>query len=451
MQAALDGFFREQAGAEHQRRIRSVRAAGDRGDDDGAIGEIEFVAVVLHADVFGLRGQRFFERCLRLRERNAVLRALGSGHRGDDRGEIELEAVGENRIGRLIGAEEALFFRVGFDEADLIFAARGEAEIGERFGVDREEAHRRAIFGRHVGDRGAVGKREARKSGAVELDEFSDDAFFAQHLRDGEDEVGGRGAFGQAAVQFEADDSGNQHRERLAEHCGFRFDAADAPAEDAEAVDHGGVRIGADERIGEGEARAFLLLAENDAGEIFEIHLVANAGVRRDDFEILKTFLAPAEEGVALDIALHFEVGVEGEGAGDAEFVHLHGMVDHQFGGQQRIDFFGIAAEVAHRVAHGGEIDHGRDAGEILQQNASGHEGDFFFGGAWPRSWDPSPRAREYLRRKRNGRLRGAVNFRGELSARRAGAKHCRCRRARALAINFEGIVADAECGAGAE
>ena len=36
LQAALDGFFREQAGAEHQRWIRSVGAAGDGGDDDGA-------------------------------------------------------------------------------------------------------------------------------------------------------------------------------------------------------------------------------------------------------------------------------------------------------------------------------------------------------------------------------------------------------------------------------
>ena len=153
----------------------------------------------------------------------------------------------------MVGAEEALLFGVGLDEADLIFVARGEAKIRERFGVHGEEAHGGAVFGSHVGDGGAVGKSEAGEAGAVKFDEFSDDAFFAQHLRDGEDEVGGRGAFGQAAVQFEADDGGNQHGERLAEHGGFRFNAADAPAEDAEAVDHGGVRIGADERIGEGD------------------------------------------------------------------------------------------------------------------------------------------------------------------------------------------------------
>jgi hypothetical protein len=31
-----------------------------------------------------------------------------------------------------------------------------------------------------------------------------------------------------------------------------------------------------------------------------------------------------------------------------------------------------------HRIAHGGEIDHRRDAGEILQQHAAGHEGNLF-------------------------------------------------------------------------
>ena len=47
-----------------------------------------------------------------------------------------------------------------------------------------------------------------------------------------------------------ADDFRRQKINRLAEHAGFRFDSADAPADDAEAVDHGGVRIGADERVG---------------------------------------------------------------------------------------------------------------------------------------------------------------------------------------------------------
>ena len=348
-------------------------------------------------------------------------------------------------IGRLVGAEEALFLGVGLDELDLFVAAIGEAEIGESFRVDREKAHGGAIFGSHVGDGGAVGKREAGKSGAVKFDEFSDDAFLAQHLRDGEDEVGGRGAFGQAAVQLEADDRGNQHRERLAEHGGLRFDTANAPADDAEAVDHGGVRIGADERIGESDALAVLFFAEDDAREIFEIHLMADAGVRRDDLEILQGLLSPAQEGVALDVALHFETGVEGESVRGAEFVHLHGMVDDQLGGEQGIDFLRIAAELADGVAHGGEVDDGGHAGEILQQHARGHEGNFFFAvGGVPGSQGGNVVGvdeavvfvakqvfEKHFQRKRQARDIADAGF-----------------RERVQAIDFKGIIADAQRGA---
>ena len=51
--------------------------------------------------------------------------------------------------------------------------------------------------------------------------------------------------------QFEADHFGHQHVDRLAEHDGFGLDAADAPADDAQAVDHGRVAVGADERVGQ--------------------------------------------------------------------------------------------------------------------------------------------------------------------------------------------------------
>src|SRR5882672_8374856 len=36
---------------------------------------------------------------------------------------------------------------------------------------------------------------------------------------------------------------------RLPEHCAFRLDAADAPAYDAQPVDHCGVRVGANQRV----------------------------------------------------------------------------------------------------------------------------------------------------------------------------------------------------------
>jgi hypothetical protein len=72
------------------------------------------------------------------------------------------------------------------------------------------------------------------QAGAVEFDEFADHALAAQHLRDGQHEIGGGGALGQLAGQAEADHVGDQHGDRLAEHGGLGLDAADAPAEHAQ-------------------------------------------------------------------------------------------------------------------------------------------------------------------------------------------------------------------------
>ena len=151
------------------------------------------------------------------------------------------------------GVEEALFAEVGLDERDVVFGAAGEAEVLQGLVVDGEDAAGGAVFGGHVGDGGAVGERKLGDAGAVELDELADDAVLAQGFGDGEDEVGGGGAFLELAGEAEADDLGDEHGDGLAEHGGLCLDAADAPAEDAEAVDHGGVGVGADEGVGVGE------------------------------------------------------------------------------------------------------------------------------------------------------------------------------------------------------
>ena len=142
--------------------------------------------------------------------------------------------------------EEAVGLAVGLDESDGLLIAAGEAQVIERALIDGEEAHRGAVFGGHVGDGGAVGHGQGGDAFAEELDELVDHALLAEDLGDGEDQVGGGGALGQLALEPEADDLGREHVDRLAEHDGLGLDAADAPADDAQAVDHGGVGVGAD-------------------------------------------------------------------------------------------------------------------------------------------------------------------------------------------------------------
>ena len=69
-------------------------------------------------------------------------------------------------------------------------------------------------------------------------------------------EIGRGDAFAQLSAHVHADDFRRQEINRLTEHAGFRFDSAHAPADDAETVDHGRVRIGADERVGVEKLRA---------------------------------------------------------------------------------------------------------------------------------------------------------------------------------------------------
>ena len=99
-------------------------------------------------------------------------------------------------------------------------------------------------------------------------------------------------------------------------------------------------------------------------------------GVRGHDREVVERVLAPAQERVALVVALELALGVDLEGVARAEHVDLDGVVDHELGRRQRVDLRGVAAQLGDRVAHRGEVDDRGHAGEVLHQHARGREGD---------------------------------------------------------------------------
>ena len=174
---------------------------------------------------------------------------------GHDGREVELEVLAEDGLdGRVV--PERLQLRVRLDERDLLLAAAGEAQVVERHVVDREHRGGRAELGAHVADGGAVGERHRGDALAVELDELADHAVLAQHLGDREHDVRRGDAGRDRAGELEADDLGDEHRHGLAEHGRLGLDAADAPAEHAEAVDHRRVRVGADAGVGVGAQHA---------------------------------------------------------------------------------------------------------------------------------------------------------------------------------------------------
>ena len=106
------------------------------------------------------------------------------------------------------------------------------------------------------------------------------------------------------AGESEADDLGHEHVDGLAEHDRLGLDAADAPADDAEAVDHGGVAVGADQRVGIGFHGAVALASEHAAGEVLEVDLVDDAGRRGHDAEVVEALWPHLRNFIALVVAL---------------------------------------------------------------------------------------------------------------------------------------------------
>jgi hypothetical protein len=184
------------------------------------------------------------------------------------------------------------------------------------------------------------------------------------------------------AVELESHHRWNEHRNRLAQHRCFRLDPADAPSKDAKAVDHRGVRIGSNQRVGVGVGLLADDFREDSLRQILEVDLVDDSSVRRHYAEVVQRLLSPAQKRVALLIPLELEVGVDEQGRFASVLVDLHRVIDDEIDGLQRIDQSGISAESGERVAHGGEIDDGGNAGEILEQYSRGAEGNLFLDGA---------------------------------------------------------------------
>ena len=198
----------------------------------------------------------------------------------------------------------------------------------------------------------------------------------AQLLGDRQHEVGCRGSRGQFARELEADDTRDEHADRLAKHRRLGLDAAHTPAEDSETVDHGGVRVGAYTGIGIG-----LAVAHHDyPSEVLNVDLVHDAGPRRDDAELIERALAPTQELVALAVALVLQRHVELQSLRGAEVVGDDAVVDDQFSRGQRVDAIGVATHLGHGLTHGGQVHDTRDAGEVLHDDAGGGELDLLAG-----------------------------------------------------------------------
>ena len=317
------------------------------------------------------RRLRTDERLPHHRQLDAVLRSLRAGDAWADGREIELHHLVERRCRRAIDAEESLSLGVALHEIDEVAPVR-RLEIAKRLRVDGEERGGCAVLGAHVGHGGAVLHGQRRETVAGKFDELVHDAVLTHRLGERQHEVGRRRSGRQGAGELHADDDRPREIRRLPEHRGLGLDAPDAPAEHAQPIDHRRVRVGAEERVGYGNAVADL----HDPREPLEVHLVADARARRDDAERLEGLPRPAQQRITLAIALVLALEILLVDLLGTEEVGLHRMVDDQIDRDERFDARRVFARALHRAPHRREIHSGGNAGVILEQNARGTERD---------------------------------------------------------------------------
>ncbi len=172
---------------------------------------------------------------------------------------------------------------------------------------------------------------------------------FAQELGHDQRQIRSGDARLQFSGQAHTGHDRSQKGDGLAEHGGFGFDAADPPTQNAHAIDHGGMRVGAHQCVGIGELGAIRLWFHMDAiGQKLQIHLVADAYTGGHDAQLLKCLLSPTEKLIALAVACKFHLHIFFEGIGRGGAVDLDRMINDQIYGHERLDEPGISTRANH-------------------------------------------------------------------------------------------------------
>ena len=179
-QPARDGVPGEQPGADHHRRVGGVRAGRDRGDatdrspcrdrhgrrPSPTVRRVDRASAAPPTAVVG-RERLDASEVRRRRSSQQRPRSCGPARARPSDGrrptlEVELQQRSSNvRAGAGL-APQALRLRVALDEVDPLGRPAGQAQVGERLVVDREQRRRRPELGAHVGDRRPVGERQRR-------------------------------------------------------------------------------------------------------------------------------------------------------------------------------------------------------------------------------------------------------------------------------------------------
>ena len=197
-------------------------------------------------------------------------------------------------------------------------------------------------------------------------------ATLTEHVGASEDEISGCRVRWQISHKFKAYDFGKYHRNLLTEHDRLSLNASDTPTNDTKSIDHGRVRVSANNGIGVEDT----VLLKDYPGEPLKIHLMYDTVSRWDDSEVLEGFLTPLEEGKALFVPVEFDLFIAVLGILCPGDVNLNGVIDNKVNLTEWVDFRRITTELFHSCTHGSQIDDGRHTCKVLQENSGRLEGN---------------------------------------------------------------------------
>jgi hypothetical protein len=201
----------------------------------------------------------------------------------------------------------------------------------------------------------------------------------AESLSYGEDKVGRRGPRRELPCELEPDDFRQRREERFAKEYRLRFNSADAKAKDPEPRDHGGVGVGADTGIWEGERGPVNLLHSHHGCKALKVYLVHDSSAWGDNAERIKCALSPTEQLVPLGIAFVLSCHVLFECFRGGPSINLYRVVNHKISWDLRVNALRVNAKLTRRIAERCQVNHCWDTREVLKHDACRREGKLTF------------------------------------------------------------------------
>ena len=374
-QAALHSIARHQSGGNHHLRVGRVGAGGDGGDHHRTFGQSPGFRVL--ATGVGAKPTLGEWRCQPPTEirgdriqGQAVLWPMRAGHAGAGLAHVNLDHAAVARWDICSVAEQAVGAAIGGHQRHQRFRPTRHTQVIQHLLVDGEVTAGGPVFGRHIGQCRPFRHRHGLRGRAEKFNRTVGNLRQAQALRHQQHQVGRPDQRCRHAGEPYAHHLGQGKGVGMAQQGSFGINATHAPAQHAQTIDHGRVRVTPNHKVGEGPLNPLVGGAGHDGGDALQIDLVNDAAAWRENAQAAKRLLRPAEKGIAFGVAFKLTAHVDRHGVGTAPGIDLQRVIHHQIDREPGVHPRRVAPRARQSVAQGGQVLQHRHTRRIRQDHA---------------------------------------------------------------------------------